>query len=68
MNKDTIKVEMPLAEYEELVQENELMKKALDDKSIVLASYYGHKYHIVNADEKLKEVVDKINSMGIKFV
>ena len=63
-----ITITMPVQEYEELKKENKLMRDALNDKAVVIASYYGHKYHIINADEKLKEIVDKLNSMGVKFV
>ena len=54
-------VSMPYTDYEKLLKEIELMRKALDDKSIMVASYYGYEYHIVNYDEIIKRLTEDLN-------
>lgn len=60
-------ITMPLDDYQKLIEENALMRKALDDKSVVVARYYGYNYHLVNADEKLNECLNKIKESCIEF-
>lgn len=60
-------VTMTLEDYQKLVNQNQLMQQALNDKSITLASYHGYEYHIINPTHKLEELIKEMNLRNIKL-
>ena len=61
-------ITLPLSDYNKLIEENATMRKALDDKNTVIARYHGYQYHIVNANEKIKELIEIITKNGINII
>lgn len=58
-------ITMPYADFDKMITELRTLRQAADDRSMVIASYHGYEYHIVNADAKLTELLKAIETQGI---